>query len=342
VEQGEQDMATRHVVVGGSIAGTQAAEVIRSLRPEDPVTVIAEEERPFYMRPLLADFVAGRIEETRLWRTFESTAKSKNIAVLTGRRVTEIDRQAKTVGTADGEKAPYDRLLVATGAKPRLPKIPGIGLQGVTPFSEYGDAARVRQWAKTAKRAVVVGRGLQGVELTRALRLRGLDVTMIVPDESPWFPALFQVKGEMIEQALEEHGVKVIALDAPAEVVGEGDRAIGVKTREGREVEGEIVGFALDQKADVEFLVGSGISLADGIVVDERLQSTDENVYAAGDVAQVESEGKRRPIGYGWMRALTQGEAAARSMCGETVAVEVGDEADAQALYGMGLLARWS
>ncbi len=335
-------MATRHVVVGGSIAGTQGAETIRSLRPEDSITLIAEEERPFYLRPLLADFVAGRIAETRLWRKFESTAKSSKIDLVTGARVTRIDRQAKTVGLADGGSVPYDKLLVATGVKPRLPRIPGTELQGVTPFSAHRDATRLGQWAEKAKTAVVVGRGLQGVELTRALRLRGLEVTMIVPDESPWFPALFQVKGEMIEQALEEHGVKIIALDAPAEVVGEGGRAIGVKTREGREAEGEIVGFALDQRADVEFLVGSGISLADGIVVNEQLQSTDEDVYAAGDVAQVESEGKRRPIGYGWLRALSQGEAAGRSMCGEAAAVEVGDEAEAQALYGMGLLARWS
>ena len=331
----------RHVVVGGGIAATQAAEVIRSLRPEDEITLVAEEERPFYMRPLLADFVAGRIEEARLWRSFESTAKSKNIGLRTGTRVTEIDRQAKTVGTADGEKAPYDKLLVATGVKPKLPRIRGTELEGVTPFSTYAEAVRAAEWAKEAKTAVVVGRGLQGVELARALRLKGLEVTMIVPDESPWFPALFQVKGEMIEKALEQHGVKVVALDDPAEVAGEGGRAIGVKTREGREVEGEIVGFALDQRAEVGFLVGSGISLAEGVVVNAQLQTTDENVYAAGDVAQLEINGRRHPIGYGWQRASAQGEAAGRSMCGEPVTVATGDEAEAQALYGMGLLARW-
>ena len=330
-----------YVVVGGGIAATQAAETIRRLRSADPITLVAEEERPFYMRPLLADFVAGRIEERRLWRGFESAAESQNITLVTGKRARAIDRATQTLALSDGAKIPYDKLLVATGVRPTLPEIPGIELDRVTAFSAHADAVRMSRWAGDARTAAVIGRGLQGVELTRALRLRGLEVTMVVPDESPWFPALFQVKGELIEQALGRHGVKVIPLDGAAELVGEKGRVVGVKTREGHEVAAEIVGFAVGQRACIDFLVGSGVSLADGVVVDSHLRSTDERIYGAGDAAQVERNGRRRPIGYGWMRALAQGEAAARNMCGEKVAVEVGDEEEAQALYGMSLLARW-
>jgi len=330
-----------YVVVGGGIAATQAAETVRAHRAEDAITVIAEEERPFYMRPLLADLVAGRIKEKGLWRDYESAAEAKDITLVTGKRVTGIDRGTHSLRVSDGGSVSYDKLLVATGVRPRPPEIPGIELEGVTAFSAYADAVRISQWAEKARRAVVVGRGLQGVELTRALRLRGLDVTMVVPDESPWFPALFQVKGDLIEQVLDRHGVNVIALDAPAELVGEEGRVTGVRTREGRELSGEIVGFAVDQRASVDFLVGSGISLADGVVVDERLRSTDESVWAAGDVAQIQQGGKRRRIGYGWMRAMSQGQAAGLNMCGRETRVEVGDEEQAQSLYGMSLLARW-
>lgn len=328
-----------HVIVGGGIAATQAAQTLRALHPEDTVTIVSEETRPFYVRPLLADFVAGRVDDARLWREFESEAGG--VAVKGGRRATGIDREAGTIALDDGSALSFDRLLVATGVKPRLPEIPGTDLDGVTAFSAYADAVRVREWCERAKRAVVIGRGLQGVELTRALRLRGLEVTMVVPDESPWFPQLFQVKDDLIERAMERRGVEVIALDRAAELVGNEGRVTVVKTHEGRELPADIVGFALDQRARVEFLVGSGISLADGVVVDAHLRSTDERVFAAGDVAQIEHEGKRRAIGYGWLRAMEQGATAGRNMAGEDAVAEVGGESQAQALYGVSLLARW-
>jgi NAD(P)H-nitrite reductase large subunit len=330
-----------HVVVGGGIAATQAAETIRKLRKQDGITLVAEEERPFYLRPLLADFVAGRIDESRLWRDFEKTAKERGIGLLTGTKAVSIDRAERRLTLDGGDTLPYDKLLVATGVRPRLPSITGAELEGVTAFSAYSDAVRVAEWCKTAKRAVVVGRGLQGVELTRALRLRGLDVVMVVPDESPWYPQLFQVKGEMIERKLEERGVKIVPLDRPREIVGSGGRVTAVRTEEGRELEADIVGFALDQRASVEFLVGSGVSLADGVVVNERLQSTDESIFAAGDVAQLEIEGKRWPMGYGWARAATQGELAGRNMAGRDERAKAGEESEAQALYGASLLSRW-
>ncbi len=330
-----------HVIVGGGAAATQAAETLRRLRSDDTVTIVAEEDRPFYVRPLLADFVAGRVDEGRLWRDFESTAEAVGIAVRSGRRATGIDREVGTIALDDGSALSYDRLLVATGVKPRLPEIPGIDLEGVTTFSAYADAVRIREWCAEAKRAVVIGRGLQGVELTRALRLRGLEVTMVVPDESPWFPQLFQVRNDLIERAIERRGVEVIALDRPAELAGKDGRVAAVKTHEGRELPADIVGFALDQRARIEFLVGSGISLADGVVVDARLRSTDERVFAAGDVAQIEHEGKRRPLGYGWLRAMEHGDTAGRNMAGENAVAEMVDESQAQALYGVSLLARW-
>ena len=330
-----------HVIVGGGAAATQAAETLRRLRSDDTVTIVAEEDRPFYVRPLLADFVAGRVDEGRLWREFESTAEAVGIAVRSGRRATGIDSEAGTIALDDGSALSYDRLLVAAGVKPRLPEIPGIDLEGVTTFSAYADAMRIREWCAEAKRAVVIGRGLQGVELTRALRLRGLEVTMVVPDESPWFPQLFQVRNDLIERAIERRGVEVIALDRPAELAGNDGRVAAVKTHEGRELPADIVGFALDQRARIEFLVGSGISLADGVVVDARLRSTDERVFAAGDVAQIEHEGKRRPLGYGWLRAMEHGDTAGRNMAGEDAVAEMVDESQAQALYGVSLLARW-
>lgn len=330
-----------HLVVGGGVAATQAAEAIRSLRADDEITLVAEEERPFYMRPLLADFVAGRLEEQRLWRDFETTAASADIKIVSGKKASGINRSARALLLDDGTQLSYDKLLVATGVKPRIPTIRNVDLEGVTPFSTIAHARQLREWAKDARRAVVVGRGLQGVELARALHLRGLQVTLVVPDESPWFPHLFQIRGELIEKELEQRGVTVIALDRPADLVGRDGKVTAVVTQEGRELPADIVGFAVDHRVVFDFLVGSGISLADGVIVDSRLQTTDPNVYAAGDCAQLEQEGVRYPLGYGWLRAMEQGEAAGRNMAGGEAHVRAGDESEAQALYGASLLARW-
>lgn len=332
----------RYVIVGGGIAGTQAAETVRRLCPDDSITLVAEEERPFYMRPLLADFVAGRLEEKTLWRDFASVASASGMRLILGQQVVGIGyRPERTVSLGSGEKLTYDRLLIATGAEPSLPAIPGIELSGVTTFSTYSDAVRVKGWVEKAKAAVVVGLGLQALELTRALRLRGLTVTLVAPDDTPWFLPLFQTDQQSIERVLEEHGVKVVALDRPIELIGDGGRVRLVKTREGKELPAEIVGFAGGQQPRLELLKGSDIGVDDGVLADEQLRTTDEEVFAAGDVAQIQPKGSRRALGYGWMRASAQGEVAGRNMCGERATVTVGDEFQAQSLYGLSLAARW-
>jgi NAD(P)H-nitrite reductase large subunit len=333
-------MAT-HVVIGGSIAATQAARTLRSLRAEDTITLVAEEPRPFYTRPLLADYVAGRVTEDGLWTGFESTAQAEGITTMLGHAVVRLDRAAQRVELDDGTAVSYDKLLLATGARPVPPDIPGANLAGVTGFSSYADATRLIELCQSARTAVVVGRGLQGVELIRALRLRGLQVTLLVMDESPWFPALFRTGRDAIEGVLKEFGVRVITRDDPAELLGSSGRVTGVKTRGGLEIPAGIVGFAGVQRTKVEYVVGTGVSLAEGVVVDPHLRSTDARIFAAGDVAQLEVEGVRRPLGYGWLRARAHGEVAGRTMAGEEAAVATGDEMEAQTLYGQSLLARW-
>ena len=330
------------LIVGGGSAGTRAAETVRGLRSDDPITLISEEERPFYMRPLLADFVAGRLSEQDLWTGFESTAASKNITLVTGRTVAGLDyRRDRRVVLDDGRDLPYDVMLIASGLKPVMPQIPGADLDGVTTFYSYADAVKVKAWADRAKAAVVIGRGLPALELSRALRMRKLEVTLLVPDDRPWFLPLFDTKEEEIEAVLARHQVKVAVLDEPTEIVGSGGKARFVKTREGREFAADIVGIAADQRPSAGFLAGTDIGVEQGILVDDRLSTTDERIFAAGDVAQLQPQSGRRALGYGWVRAGSQGEAAARNMCGEDVVVAAGDEYAAESLYGASLTARW-
>jgi NAD(P)H-nitrite reductase large subunit len=333
---------TRFMIVGGGSAGVRAAETIRSLRGDDAITIVSEEERPFYMRPLLADFVAGRIGDRDLWTGFEGTVASKNITILSGQKVTGLDyRHDRRVVLDDGENLPYDMLLIASGLKPTLPRIPGADLDGVTTFYTYADAVKVKAWAETAKTAVVIGRGLPALELTRALRKRDLDVTLLVPDDKPWLLPLFDTKEEEIEKVLLQHEVNVAALDVPTAIERAGGGVKIVKTREGRELPADIVGIASEQRPSVAFLDGTDIAVEEGVIVDVHLRTADERIFAAGDVAQIQLQSRHRALGYGWVRAGSQGEAAARNMCGERVTVAPGDEFVAESLYGASLAARW-
>jgi NAD(P)H-nitrite reductase large subunit len=333
---------TRFIIVGGGSAGTRAAETIRSLRSDDAVTLISEEKKPFYMRPLLADFVGGRLGDSDLWTGFEVTASSKNITVLSGREVVGMDyRHDRRVVLDNGERLPYDVLLIASGIKPHLPQIPGADLEGVTTFYSYADAVKVKAWAEAAKVAVVIGRGLPALELTRALRKRGIEVTLLVPDDTAWLLPLFDMQQEEIEKILSQHEVNVVTLDAPIAIESAGGGRKVVKTREGRQIPADIVGIASDQKASLSFLAGTDIPVEHGVMVDARLRTADERVFAAGDVVQLQFQTYHRVLGYGWVRAGSQGEAAARNMCGEPVTVAPGDEFVAESLYGASLTARW-
>jgi NAD(P)H-nitrite reductase large subunit len=333
---------TRFVIAGGGSAGVQAARTLRSLRPDDPIVLVSEEERPFYTRSLLADFAVGRRQEGDLWTQFEATAAAEHITLQLGRTVTRLDyRHSRGIVLDDGAKLPYDMLLVATGIRAVRPEVPGIGLEGVTLFSTYADAMRVRRWVEQARSAVVFGRGLPAIELTRALRLRGLEVTLLVPDDSPWFLPLFGTTQEKIEAILRRHRVNVVILDAPVEIVGEAGRAKMVRTREGRELPADLVGIAGEQRPSVDFVAGSDIGTEEGILVDEHLRSTDEHIFAAGDVAQIQQQRDRRALGYGSERASLQGDVAARNMCGDSKQAAVGDEYSAESLYGLDLIERW-
>jgi 3-phenylpropionate/trans-cinnamate dioxygenase ferredoxin reductase component len=337
----ENDM-TRFAIIGGGSAGVQAAKTLRSLRPDDPIVLISEEEKPFYHRSLLADFAMGRREEGDLWTHFESTAAEARITLELGRAVTSLDyRHDREIVLEDGTKLPYDMLLVATGVKPVRPEVPGIDLEGVTLFSTYADAVRTRRWVEHARSAVVFGRGLPALELTRALRLHGVEVALLVPDDSPWFLPLFDTAEEKVEEILRRHGVNIVILDALAEIVGEEGRVKLVRTHEGRELPADLVGIAGDQRPSMDFMVGSDLGTEEGILVDEHLRTKDEHIFAAGDVAQIQQQPSRRALGYGSARASLQGEVAARNMCGDNKRAAADAEYSAESLYGLSLTERW-
>jgi len=167
------------VIVGAGVAGVEAAAALRARDPSSRILLIGEEPYPFYARIRLGEVVAGRSDPGRLVLRNPDWYRQREIEFLPRTRVDAISVANARVHAADGEWIPYDRLLLATGARPFVPPIPGAGLDGVVSLRTMEDAVRLRDRARSAHSAVVIGGGLLGLEAAATLRVVGLAVTVI-------------------------------------------------------------------------------------------------------------------------------------------------------------------
>ena len=170
---------SKYVIVGASAAGIGAVEAIRKVDPVGKITVVSNEPCPQYSRPMISDLVSGKANfEKMLYREDEFWEKNE-VQALTGRTAVSLNLAEKWVALDKGNHINFEKLLIATGGKPFVPKIEGAEKEGVFTFTTLSDAERLAAKIETAKSAVVIGGGLIGVSVTEALVNRGLKVTMV-------------------------------------------------------------------------------------------------------------------------------------------------------------------
>ena len=234
-----------------------------------------------------------------------------------GVRVTAVDPRLKMVQLDDGERIPYDRLLVATGGRNRTLAVPGADLEGVLQLRTVEDCDRIRAAARSAGRAVVIGLGFIGCEVAASLRQLGLAVTAVEGNRVPLARVLGEEVGGVLRDIHRDKGVELVLEDSIAALEGAG-RVERVRTRKGRVLECELVIAGIGISPNSELLAGAGAAVDNGVLVDERCRTSLPDVYAAGDMAN-----HRHPI-FGrlrvehWNNGYQQGRFAARSMLGET------------------------
>jgi len=170
---------TRHLIIGNGAAGTTAAESIRKHDTSGSITILSQEDLPFYYRIRLPEFIAGTIREEQLLAKKKEWYTEQKITLLSGRRAISIDPASKSVRTDHEEKITYDRLLLATGSHSFVPPIAGAERQGVFTLREISDARAIRAFAAKTQRAVIIGGGLLGLESGQALRALGKEVTVV-------------------------------------------------------------------------------------------------------------------------------------------------------------------
>jgi 3-phenylpropionate/trans-cinnamate dioxygenase ferredoxin reductase component len=311
------------IIVGASLAGAKAAEELRTQGFDGRVLLIGSEpERPYERPPLTKDYLRGDSPREKAYVHEEDFYAQRQIELFTSATVTAIDHAASTVTLDDRRELGFDRLLLTIGAEPRRIPIPGADLDGVYYLRTLADCDTLRERLDAGGRVVVVGAGWIGSEFAASARQRGLEVTVIDPLELPNGRIFGPEIGGFYRDVHAQHGVELLLGEGVQSFEGNGTVA-RVRTTSGRTVDCEfaVVGIGVTPRA--ELARDAGLEVDNGILVDEKLQTSAPNVFAAGDVANAWNPFYEQRIRVEhWSNALNQGPAAARAMLGEPVSYD--------------------
>ena len=310
----------RYVVVGTGVAGLAACEAIRSLDTAGEIIFLGDDPHGYYSRPGLAYYLTGEMDEKGLFPRSKNAWLSLNIRFIKG-KVTRIYSGEHKVEVDSTSYLEYDRLLVAVGAKANRLDIPGAEFEGVVKLDHMEDARSILKLARWGKTAVVVGGGITALELVEGLRSRGVKVHYLLRSDRYWSNILDEQESKIIEQRLQEDGVKIHHHSELLEVLGKRGRVQSVRLLDGRTIRCDILAYAIGIRPRVELAREAGLAVDRGILANEYLQTSNPDIYAAGDVAQVyDPMSKRSIIDSLWGPAREQGFAAGLNMAGQKTA----------------------
>lgn len=306
-----------YVIVGAGLAGASAIQGIRELDATGSILLVGEEDHFPYDRPPLSKklwFGQKQVEDIFLHDGAFYVKHAVTLAL--GVKAARLDPDARTLATIQGESYGYGRLLLATGCQPRRLTIPGGDLEGICYFRSLDDYLRIRKLAAEGKSAVVVGGGFIGSELAAALSINKLHVTMIFPDARLCDRVFPDYLGRAVQQRYAEKGVRILASDKPVSFSKNGGKFITL-TEKGESIESDIVIVGVGVIPVMELAWSGGLEVGNGIVVNEYLETSKQNIYAAGDNALFPYRALGQPMRIEhWDHALNQGKWAGRNMAG--------------------------
>jgi len=305
----------RYVIAGASAAGVSAAETLRQRDPASEIVVISDEAF-IYSKPMLSYYLAGHQDlESLLYRP-RGFFESQGITAIYDRGVA-VDVVKGCVELEHGPPVPYDKLLLATGASPRFPSAEGIKREGIFGLRRISDADGILTRLSGVKEAVVLGAGLVGLKAAAGLLERGVRVKILVESRQVLSQMLDASSARFFQELFEQHGVPIATRAAPAAILGNG-RIEGVQIASGEVFPCQLVVVGKGVDPNLGLVSGSAIKVDYGVLVDKYLETSVENVYAAGDVAQAMDIVRGEPwINSLWPCAVEQGRVAALNMAGE-------------------------
>lgn len=287
------------VVVGNGMAGMKVVEELLKISPDlYDITVFGAEPHPNYNRIMLSPVLAGEQKFEDIILNDVAWYADNGIKLHLGKKIVKLDRIRRRVETGDGMVAGYDRLLLATGSTPFMLPVPGKDLDGVIGYRDIQDTGAMIEAAVKYRHAVVIGGGLLGLEAANGLKLRGMDVTVV--HLAPWLMErqLDRTAGRMLQNTLEEKGLKFLLEKKTVALEGGNGRVSQVRFADGENIPADIVVMAVGIRPNTELAESAGIHCNRGIVVDDTMQTFDPRIYAVGECAS------HRGIAYGLVAPL--------------------------------------
>lgn len=316
-------MKRTFVIVGASLAGAKAAEMLRQEGFDGRVVLVGEEpERPYERPPLSKEYLRGEAEREKAYVHEEGFYATQDIELRTSTRAVAVEPAHQEVVLESGERIRYDRLLLATGATPRRLTVPGADLPGVFYLRAMEDADALRSALAQATRVVVIGAGWIGTEVAASARQLGREVTLVDPRALPLERILGAEVGGVYRDLHADHDVE-LRLGVGVEALLGTSAVEEVRLSDGGSIAADLVVAGIGVFPRTELAQAAGLRVEGGVVVDEHLETSAPGIYAAGDVAAAwhPDYGARIRVEH-WDNALHQGMAAARNMLGVATAYD--------------------
>ena len=298
-----------YLIIGAGAAGVSAAkEILKNRKSEDQISIFTDEKYPFYYRPRLIECLSGEVEVEDIIINDQKWFEENNIELHLNEEIIEIDSQNKLLKSKKDQYT-YDKLLLANGSHCFVPPFSGVDLDNIFTLRTAADLKEINQAAEKAKKAVVVGGGLLGLEIAYNFAKAGLDTTVL--EVAPYLlpMQLDQRGGDLLEEKLKQNNVKVVT-DAATKGFN-GEKSVEKVILEDREIEADLVLISTGVRSNTSLVENLDIDKNKGILVDSKMQTSNPDIYAAGDVAEF----KDKIYGI-WPPSLAQGRVAGTVMSG--------------------------
>lgn len=316
-------MTGRLVIVGAGQAAFALASKLRALKDERPITIIGSEDTYPYQRPPLSKkYLLGEMSFDRLMFRPEEWYAENNVDIRLSTWVEEIDRAAKTVRMQDGSTLSYDKLVLATGAEPRLlPASIGGDLEGVLTVRDKRDADRLVEEMKPGRRLLVIGGGYIGLEAAAVARKLGLEVTLIEMADRILQRVAAKETADIMRGIHQAHGVSIREKTGLVRLVGMDGRVAAAELSDGSMLDVDFVIVGIGVTPNDRLARESGLDVGNGIVVDDHTRTSDADIHAVGDCAMLPWRGQHVRL-ESVQNAVDQAEAAAAVLAGTEAAYE--------------------
>ncbi len=307
------------IIVGGGMAGAIAAQTLREEGFDGKITLLGQEQHGPYERPPLSkDYLQGKADRDSIFVHPEHWYAAHAVELRLSSAVTSLDPSSRILTTATGTQLSYDKLLLATGSRPRRLHVPGADLDGVYYLRNVEDSERLKIEFAEAKRVVIIGAGWIGLETAAAARAAGLEVTLLVSGDMPLERVLGSEVAPLFAELHQSHGVDLRYRATAVELTGKHGAVTGVILSDGTLIDADMIIVGIGAIPRTDLAAEAGLKIDNGIVVDEHLRTADPDIFAAGDIAHAYNPRLGRHIRVEhWANALRHGAIAAKAMLGQ-------------------------